>query len=470
MKKLLILLCLLSSFIPSLFATHNKGGEITYEVLNAATRTYRVTITTYSKYCPNCNPAPPDRQSLDSVHWGDGQIQMFNRISFSDSLGDSTRVNHYVATHSYASPGAYRIYFVDPNRNDGIVNIPSSVNIPFCTESYIAVIDPPHCPNNSVQFTSAPIFKAMVGTPFIHTIAVIDPDHDSLSFELAVPLMMLNTPVPGYTLPFASNSLTVNSVSGQLKWDSPSQQGNYAFAIKINEWRDGYRVGYVIRDFQLNCSAIGSALNVFDSVPFPQDAQGNYFTSANAGDTVNLHVRYYGHSNPQLIAFGEALNMPAPPAIQFSSSVDTAVADFTWLVSAYYARRHPYIFTLRGSCTGSIAGKSQADFTFLVYVNGTVTDTCTTPPFIGFGELAGNTNEVKIFPNPATSELRIENAALKIKEIEIYSVLGKKVYSQQPQTSNLKPQTIDVSQLPSGIYFVRVKTDKGISAAKFVKE
>jgi hypothetical protein len=79
-------------------------------------------------------------------------------------------------------------------------------------------------------------------------------------------------------------------------------------------------------------------------------------------------------------------------------------------------------------------------------------------------------------PNPATSELRIENAdlpagqaGLKIKEIEIYSSLGEKVFSKR-ETSNPKLVTVNVSQLFSGIYFVRVKTEKGISTAKFVKE
>jgi Concanavalin A-like lectin/glucanases superfamily/Secretion system C-terminal sorting domain len=89
---------------------------------------------------------------------------------------------------------------------------------------------------------------------------------------------------------------------------------------------------------------------------------------------------------------------------------------------------------------------------------------------VGINETSLSVNVISLFPNPATNELRIENAELKIKEIEIYSVLGEKVFFRQPETSNTKLVTVNVSQLPSGIYFVRVKTDKEISTAKFVKE
>ena len=62
-------------------------------------------------------------------------------------------------------------------------------------------------------------------------------------------------------------------------------------------------------------------------------------------------------------------------------------------------------------------------------------------------------------PNPATSQLIIENAELKIKEIEIYNTVGEIVFSQ---TSNLKSQiSVDVSQFRPGIYFTIVTNQAG---------
>ncbi len=88
---------------------------------------------------------------------------------------------------------------------------------------------------------------------------------------------------------------------------------------------------------------------------------------------------------------------------------------------------------------------------------------------VGITEASKEDNIFSLSPNPATSELRIENAELRIEKIELYDLIGEKVF--QSNISNLTSQiSIEVSQLHSGIYFVRVKTDKGIRAAKFVKE
>ena len=78
-------------------------------------------------------------------------------------------------------------------------------------------------------------------------------------------------------------------------------------------------------------------------------------------------------------------------------------------------------------------------------------------------------NAIQISPNPATSELRIKNSKFRIEKIEIVDTYGKCLYNSvfQIQESALN---IDVSFLSAGIYFVRILTAGGISAAKFVKE
>lgn len=68
-------------------------------------------------------------------------------------------------------------------------------------------------------------------------------------------------------------------------------------------------------------------------------------------------------------------------------------------------------------------------------------------------------------PNPATNQLRIQNTELRIKNIEIYNVLGESVY----QSESAKTE-IDISNLNPGIYFVKVFTDKTNFSGKFVKE
>jgi hypothetical protein len=90
-------------------------------------------------------------------------------------------------------------------------------------------------------------------------------------------------------------------------------------------------------------------------------------------------------------------------------------------------------------------------------------------PYVGIEE--ANTELVSVFPNPARDELSFTSYTLLEKaEIEIYDAIGQRVFLQL-QILNLKPQTtLDVSSLPSGIYFVKITDAKGNkTAAKFVK-
>lgn len=73
-------------------------------------------------------------------------------------------------------------------------------------------------------------------------------------------------------------------------------------------------------------------------------------------------------------------------------------------------------------------------------------------------------NEFKIYPNPVQSILHIDNA-LDLNKVEIYSITGKKVKSI---TNNLSE--IDVYELESGIYFVKLFTNTGVLTRKVIKE
>ncbi len=88
---------------------------------------------------------------------------------------------------------------------------------------------------------------------------------------------------------------------------------------------------------------------------------------------------------------------------------------------------------------------------------------------VGINENKNPKDGVLIFPNPAANELRIENADLRIKVIEFYNTIGKKVF--QFQNPGLKSQiSVDISKLPSGIYFIRMTdADNKSVTGKFVR-
>ncbi len=73
--------------------------------------------------------------------------------------------------------------------------------------------------------------------------------------------------------------------------------------------------------------------------------------------------------------------------------------------------------------------------------------------------------KIKIYPNPVKDELRIENGELTINKITIADLSGKTI---QQITGSQKQ--INISALSSGIYFLKIETDKGVVTRKFVKE
>lgn len=76
-------------------------------------------------------------------------------------------------------------------------------------------------------------------------------------------------------------------------------------------------------------------------------------------------------------------------------------------------------------------------------------------------------NDIFLFPNPATKEIRVQSSKFKVESVEIYNVLGEKVFSQ---TTTGNQQTINVATLTPGIYFVKVKSEREEWVGKFVKE
>jgi hypothetical protein len=81
----------------------------------------------------------------------------------------------------------------------------------------------------------------------------------------------------------------------------------------------------------------------------------------------------------------------------------------------------------------------------------------------GNGSILKNQVTCKILPNPFTESIWIETP-LTFKSIEVYNSVGQSVYKE-----NGLYTTIDLSAIPSGIYVIRIRTDKQVFQQKIVK-
>lgn len=76
------------------------------------------------------------------------------------------------------------------------------------------------------------------------------------------------------------------------------------------------------------------------------------------------------------------------------------------------------------------------------------------------------TNDLKLFPIPAFNQVTIEVNNCSIQEIHISDLTGKLIVTVG---SNGKIQEVDISMLPSGLYFLDAICDKQIVRTRFVK-
>jgi len=75
---------------------------------------------------------------------------------------------------------------------------------------------------------------------------------------------------------------------------------------------------------------------------------------------------------------------------------------------------------------------------------------------------------VKIYPNPTTGKLRIESGELRIEKIEIFDIYGR---TQKTESRKQKGKILmEISELPVGVYFLRIITEQGEVVRKVLKE
>jgi hypothetical protein len=100
---------------------------------------------------------------------------------------------------------------------------------------------------------------------------------------------------------------------------------------------------------------------------------------------------------------------------------------------------------------GGVTGKGGSDAVIVKY-------TSTTTGIAG----ANHYSPLRVYPNPTTGQLIIDNGQLTMENVEIYDVVGQKIVNYQLSTVN----SIDISKLSAGLYFLKI----GNRTTRFMKE
>ncbi|WP_317899651.1 T9SS type A sorting domain-containing protein [Aurantibacillus circumpalustris] len=363
MKKIVALCFLVCSFT-FLKASHNRAGEILYKRIAPFTKvvgsvtvevyTYSITVIRYT----GDGPAVADRCG-DTIYFGDGAWIRAPRINGAGTCGCGSinnapvgcgeiivnaqgyivKKNVYTAIHTYPGSGTYVIWSSDPTRDQGIHNIPNSVNRYFYIETKI-IISPFMGGNSSPILCNPPTDYGRVGSCVYINCAAYDLDGDSLSYELTACKYEYGD-VPGYFFPETgtNGTFSINAVTGLLTWCSPQFSGTYGIAIMVKEWRknscnsQSILLGYVIRDFEVT----------IQTTPL-----SSYTASAisdicvKAGTAVHKTMQITA-ANTSLSLLGEIKTFTSNPGSITPQNVSgTQTVNFNWQTKCSQARKMPY--------------------------------------------------------------------------------------------------------------------------------
>lgn len=352
-------------------ASHGIAGQITYRYVpdpsGAFSNTYEITLITYTDPCalgvdrpnvtlqlfgvgPDGSLFPITSTALENIPRINpdpmGSLPQPGEIIRQFAPDQCVQRNVYRATVTLPGDGVYLIRYFDPFRVANVINMTNSFQTTFFVETSLVNL-PFLGPNSSPELLNEPFDFACTGQIWTHNPSardqLVDPDDDadSISYELLVVRQadpndngLTDSPVLDYRFPNEvnpgpGNTFGINAQTGLITWNVPLGQpvGYYAIAFAVNEFRNGQRVGRVVRDMMVfveACTNEAPELDIVDdtcanvNVPLqlnfrardPNRADSVYFYFTNSGTPNRIFTGEV--SNPATVTFTRPNPVPAP--------------------------------------------------------------------------------------------------------------------------------------------------------------
>jgi gliding motility-associated-like protein len=274
----------------SSFATHIVGGDFYYKKIS--NNLYSVTLKLYID-CENGNPAAIQSDAIAIISIWDAKTNRLQSLENFSRTGPK-RLNklHYkclippqdVCVDEYVYT---RIMSINPGRNGVILsfqrccrnNSITNIVTPESTGATYWVKIPGTdiiSSNSSAVFKELPPNYLCTDAPLKFDHSAVDPDGDSLVYELYQPYLgaSRNSPRPDngmngplkappfntlfWKSPYQTNDqmggdpiMEINRWTGELTV-TPKTEGQFVIGIKVKEYRNGVLIGETLRDYQMN--------------------------------------------------------------------------------------------------------------------------------------------------------------------------------------------------------------------------
>ncbi|MDC0204383.1 gliding motility-associated C-terminal domain-containing protein [Flavobacteriales bacterium] len=353
-----------------LFASHSAGMDISYECVSQGPNadTYKITVK-YYRDCSSSTPAAPIFtfcNYISSCGSGTFTLPQISGPTFITSLcpGASTPCNNvgiveleeyiYQTTISLNHCNDWVIEVcANGNRNLAISTINSPGTQELCVE---AEINNSSICNNSPSFTEYPAPYICAGQSYCYNNGAIDVDGDSLVYSLQTPLSA-NGVVNYLTGYSSSNPISGTTMFDQITGDlcmNTTQAQVSVIAMKITEYRNGLKIGSVLRDIQiivLSCSTTPPVLSGFNGIPQDVTNASALDDSLHfcANDVENIYFTInssLGLSNNKIMSWSGINGAPSASFSITNNNTNNPTGTFNWTPQYSDVVNSPFTFTI----------------------------------------------------------------------------------------------------------------------------
>ena len=444
MKKILLVLAVLVSYLTPVSASHMMGGQMTIQHVSGMT--YVINYTAYRDVTGIPIATSATISYTDTV----SGTSFAQTIAYAGPTVLLNGVETYVYSDTVTFPnaGTWDIMYEECCRNAAILNMssPGVEALHFYTHFLV------DSANSSPDFLNPPIVLGQLGVPFYYNPLPSDVDGDSIAWQLDIPLSTSGVQVVGYTLPPSDTLVPFNMdpLTGEITF-LPNALGNYQVSVRVKEYRAGVQIGEISRDMQIIVvnSINTPSMVTLNSNTYPFSGKHYNVTPGNVY-TANFTVVDPDNQGLTMTASGDAFRLlNNTPTFTTTGTVGSMTATLSWTPNASQARVKPYVFGIRTSENfGGLV--FQSDFSLSLRVGN----------FTGISTINKNVAGVVISPNPVTADFTVSYQSENnvASAIRILSVNGQMVYEVKDLATAPGLNIVNMRNLnlKSGLYIVEV--------------
>ena len=446
MKKLLFL-CL--GLIP-LFAeaSHEYGAQVSSRYIANGQQEIRITVWVDSGGVVSNTVAY-------QLQGGGASNTNTAYLNANTALGNAIQELVYLDTLGLNAAVVYKAIYETCCRKQSItnVNMPATQSMHVYTEIHNTA---PAQINSTPEFVNTPVFFSSPNDTLLHNPTGVDIDGDSLVYTYLTPMGAGGSALPMTFIPYPGSAFTVDTLIGEINW-IPSSVGDYVYAVRVDEYRNGTLIGRSVRDAMLTIcvgckTTMSTSFQFYNTAAWPQTNGYTVFT-AYAGMPFNYTFQggLNGMTSNTLSMgmLGEANFHPNAPAMSSVQTGSDVSGSYNWTPTAGQVRNRPYLNVLFGKETNNLLQNRKKERTIQVKV------------------LAGNptaitqsveNQQVIVFPNPCSKllSLQIDNRNGSWRGVQVLNATGQMIWQQGFDTAGTEAIQCSTTSWPEGVYLLRL--------------